>query len=335
MSSDSDPSSIFSGGKAFRCFLLAALALGAASLPPRAWAASAGFVWNVSRCSNTVPIEIIAPGHGSEIIHSPAEISDSLPHFSAFVTAVTEHVAARLDKDDLCIRGAGSVDSKDSRDSASRSRLPPDSMRSAEQEKRSLLQFVHWRFFAHDRYFVPAMNTFGAALPPNCRISSPWADLVVMRESVPQIRGIFRWNERQLIADQAMLAGARNVPLGTAMPLSNSEFGSFLGEYTRTELFVVFPESMKPAPIEERVPPDLLWLLRRAWQSTYSPFIGNVIGAMGRAESKGAEGYTKLVLSLIDRCFTPADKAYFHYNSILDAADPVLLEQYKIDRLLD
>jgi hypothetical protein len=51
------------------------------------------------------------------------------------------------------------------------------------------------------------------------------------------------------------------------------------------------------------------------------------------AIEKSAEGYTKIVLALIDRCFaSPAsDSVGFYYDNILDVADPVLLKQYKID----
>jgi hypothetical protein len=130
-----------------------------------------------------------------------------------------------------------------------------------------------------------------------------------------------------------VLAKAKNVPLGIAMPLSPSGFGHFVSEYEHSEILG------RPAakPIEERVPPDILWLLRRSWQSTRSPFIGSVRGAMDNATKGGAEGYTKLTFALIDHCFA-ADVASdgakwtnLYYSSILDIADPVLLEQYKID----
>jgi hypothetical protein len=55
--------------------------------------------------------------------------------------------------------------------------------------------------------------------------------------------------------------------------------------------------------------------------------------AMREAREKGAEGYTKLVISLIDRCFAADEskRTNLRYASILDVADPVLLEQYRID----
>ena len=51
---------------------------------------------------------------------------------------------------------------------------------------------------------------------------------------------------------------------------------------------------------------------------------------MSEATEKGAEGYTKLVLALIDRCFASSNGAKLHYKSILDAAD-LMPWQYEID----
>jgi len=69
--------------------------------------------------------------------------------------------------------------------------------------------------------------------------------------------------------------------------------------------------------IEERVPPDLLWMFRHSDR----PY--------GEAKGKRLE-YTKLVLALIDRCFA-SGAADFHYNSILDVTDLISLDQYKVD----
>jgi hypothetical protein len=266
-------------------------------------AASTSTAGGVSQCPvGTVPIQVTDKAmHGPEIIISAAEVAD--PHFRAFVTAVTAHVAARLARDKLCI---GSADSK----------------------KRSLLQFVSWRLSVREN--EPALLPSLDARPSGgCRISSPWIDLAFERRPVPWVRGVVRWNQRQLLADQAVLAGAPNVPTGLAMPLNNHEFIHFaLGEYASSEI------NNEPAakPIEERVPPDLLWLFRRAWQSTRGPFSEEAAGAMDRAMGKGAERYTKLVIALIDRCFA-SDGADIQYSSILDVGDLIPLGQYKIDTL--
>jgi hypothetical protein len=256
---------------------------------------------------------------GDEIRLSTAEIPASLTHFRAFVDTVSKHIDARMVENKLCINRA-----KDR-----------ENMNNARREWRSLLQFVHWPLFMSNEYLVSPM-TDNRGYSPSCRISSPWIDFIVDRgekhpsdrsdqKPVPQILAIVRWNERQLLADQAVLTGVKNVPLSKAMPLSPRELGHFINEYEHAELL----GKAAAKPIEERIPADLLWLLRRSRQS--SPFTNAVQDAMYKATEKG--GNTKLVLALIDRCFaSPAsDRLGIRYSGIIDITDPILLNQYRVD----
>jgi hypothetical protein len=295
-------------------------------------------------CSNTAPIQIMMPGYsGDKFKISVAEISRSLPHFRAFVTTVTEHINSRLAENKLCVDGAESM----------------ESMGDAIREQHSLLQFVHWNVVMARQYLVSVMNPVGGLPSPSCRISSPWIDLVVYREPIPhvtpvsQIRGIVRWNERQMLADQAALDGAKNVPPGVAMPLTGYEFGYFSTIYENTiyprlhaaqtaRFAAEFGLPLPPQVAEElakpneehdnNIPPDLLWLFLRSSEGLAS-FRGNLEGY--DVTKKSAAGYTKLVLALIDRCLASDERTRFHYTNILDVADPVLLEQYKIDTSKD
>ncbi|MDR3352466.1 MAG: hypothetical protein LBO00_05580 [Zoogloeaceae bacterium] len=117
-----------------------------------------------------------------------------------------------------------------------------------------------------------------------------------------------------------------------AVALKPSELDHFLDEYDATEFSHIRGSAAKPTkPIEVRVPPDLLWLLHRSGRNARGGgFERDVSYAMHKTTEKGAKGYTKLVTALIDRCFA-SDKANFHYGSILDVHDPVLLKQYRID----
>lgn len=268
-------------------------------------AANTSTAQGVSQCPfDTVPIQIVDEIIGGpEIILSAAKISDSNPHFRTFVTAVTEHVAARLDEDKLCIDSANS-------------------------KQQTLFQFVSWPLaISDDKPLAPAPSP-DAWPSGGCRVSSPWIDLAFKRKPVPSVRGLVRWNQRQLLIDQAVLAGAHNVPAGVAIPLKESEFSDFASRYVDSEFH------RKPAAksIEERIPPDLLWLFRHSWQTTYVPFGKTAYGATDIAMAKGAERYTKLVIALIDRCLA-SDEADIQYGSILDVGDLIPLEQYKIDTL--
>jgi hypothetical protein len=173
-------------------------------------------------------------------------------------------------------------------------------------------------------HIVPVLPSTGGT-QHICHISSPWIDLVVDRGTVPQIRGIIRWNEHQLLVDQAILDGAKNVPPGMALPLDPGELGYFEYEVLRESA---------AKPVEARVPPDILWLLpslvgREDLTDVHFP----ARYAMEDVAKKGAAGYTQLVLALIDRCFdsSASGRVDVHYSSILDIADPILLEQYKIE----
>jgi len=229
------------------------------------------------------------------------------PHFSYFVKTVTKHVADRLGKENLCINN------HDSR-------------------KRSLLQFVNWRLFIGREKLltsVPSIDRIDNNLSGSCRVVSPWIDIVIGRSPVPWVRGVVRWNQRQLLADQAILDGASNVPPGVAMPLTQREFFHFAFEYADSEIDHV-PATAKLKPIAARVPADLMWLFRRAVQTTRWPFDSEAMVTMRKATEKSTEKYTALTIALIDRCFA-SDGEELHYSSILDAADLISLKQYKID----
>jgi hypothetical protein len=286
-------------------------------------AASTSMAGGVSQCSvDTVPIQIVGGGRSGPVTtlsaakrsgsyHYPPRPNSPLsfddlpsyePRFYTFGTAITKYVATRLGKENLCLD-------------------------STESRERSLLQFMHWHITRREDkpLQIPRLD----ARPSNgCRIFSPWIDIAIERKPVPWIRGIVRWNERQFLADQAILAGAKNVPPGVAMPLAIREYIRFTyDEYVDSEITLIKPAAK---PIEERVPPDLLWLFRRSEQSTLALFGVYVGRAQNNAMEKSAEGYTKLVIALIDRCLA-SDGAVIRYNSILDVADLISLEQYKID----
>jgi hypothetical protein len=349
-------------------------------------AASAGMAGNVSPCPvGTVPIQIMPQKYGD-----PRNDPDTMPfkdhlmYFRAFVTAVTEHVTTRLSGNRLCLD-------------------------SAEGRNRSLLQFVYWPLFMEDENSVPEPLSDSSG----CRISSPWMELVVGRDPVPSIRGIVYWNERQLLADQAVLEGSRNVPPGMATPLRQGNLIRYLERYEGAKRYypgsflvdkLMYAATKKRVPpdrkswrewskehvhpdhklwmewlerrlspdqmswIDERMPqdhkswvswiekrlspgrklwrawvegdapPDIVWLFHRsglpegAVEMVITTFKQRVRAAMGHAIHKGAEGYTKLVTTLIDRCLASNGAGVaFRYNSILDISDPVLRKQYRID----
>ena len=89
--------------------------------------------------------------------------------------------------------------------------------------------------------------------------------------------------------------------------------------------------------LEERIPPDILWLLRRTGEKPGVHIADTRFSersAMYDVIQKGAAGYTQIVKALADRCFdlSVSGRVNLHYDSILDIiADPGLLDLYKID----
>ena len=264
---------------------------------------------NVSTCPvDMVPIQIMrgsSPRPVSTL--STVNFVSSDTSFNALVTSVTEHLAVKLAQENLCITNG-------------------------ESKARSLVQFAFLRVEVseeNDAHILPLLKPLEARSSALCRMYSPWIDIAIEREPVPSVRAIIRFSERQLLADQAVLSGARDVPSGVAIPLTYDEFGQYLSAYEQSDLYYDYvPRDPPPEKsIEELVPPDILWLLNHTPQTDMPPM--ETIAMMDAMEW-GREGYTKIVIALIDQCFVPGGMDR-QYNSVLDVADLVPLEQYKID----
>ncbi|MDR1351568.1 MAG: hypothetical protein LBJ59_12485 [Zoogloeaceae bacterium] len=67
--------------------------------------ASASVAGDAVSCNVAAPVKIEIPWLGA-VVYSVAKIPDNLHRFRAFVTTVTEHIAARLDR---CNRSATSL----------------------------------------------------------------------------------------------------------------------------------------------------------------------------------------------------------------------------------
>jgi len=282
-----------------------------------------GSAEGVSPCPvDSIPIQIVGWPHYGDTGYSPritlsandSKMSNYRHVFPIFISTVTKHVAAQMGREKLCLDSAYS-------------------------KERSLLQFLLMPFVPYgDRPLTP-QPSLDVSPSGGCMISSPWIDLVIERKPVPWIRGIVRWNERQFLADQAMLDGIQNVPLGVAKQLTHSELHDIASELRH---IVVKDENHlrhhpTGKPIEEIVPTDILWKVSRTgWRTrarAESPISVEeslaVFISQGVAEDKVEEGYIKLVLALVDRCFD-SDGEALRYNSILDASELISLEQYKI-----
>lgn len=260
---------------------------------------------NVSTCSvDMVPIQILDTLWEGKVTTLSAVGSPSgIPSFNAFVSNVTEHIAAKLAQEKLCLN-------------------------SAESKERSLVQFafIHVAASENDNHITPLLQPLEVQTSSVCRISSPWIDIAIERGPVPSVRAVVRFNERQLLADQALIAGASDVPSGVAMPLKAGDLTRYVSMYQHSKEYFLIGGKPLEKPIEELVPPDVLWLLSR---TRFVDLPGSETIAMRDAMDWGAEGYTKIVITLIDQCFV-SNSANIKHGSIQDMADLVPLELYKI-----
>jgi hypothetical protein len=163
-------------------------------------------------------------------------------------------------------------------------------------------------------------------------LDSPWVKLTKSSSPNLSVRGAFVWNERQFLFDQALMAGSRASPTNLP-PIDESVFGQYVQDYTDSVLGVPQKDrSVAQANISKRVPVEILWLFRHAWQSTRGPFSGSVYSAHKATIKLAAIGYTDLSKTIIDK-FLVSEKPEVRYKSVLDLKDVFSLDSYRVERL--
>ncbi|MCC3512779.1 MAG: hypothetical protein JGK29_28245 [Microcoleus sp. PH2017_17_BER_D_A] len=164
-------------------------------------------------------------------------------------------------------------------------------------------------------------------------MDSPWVKLTFNRSPRLVVRAVFLWSERQFMFDQALMSGIRASPTNSLLPIDEPMFEQFVKDYTDSVLFA--PSQARPAAlasISKRLPPEILWLFRHAFQSTRGPFSRQVKSALVSVLERGASGYTELTKALVDQFFTSA-QTEIRYESVLDLKDIFTLDQYRVKNL--
>ncbi len=164
-------------------------------------------------------------------------------------------------------------------------------------------------------------------------LDSPWVKLTFSRSPRLVVRAVFLWSERQFLLDQTLMSGIRASPTNSLLPIDYLIFEQFVKDYTDSVLFA--PSQARPAAlasISKRLPPEILWLFRHAFQSTRGPFSGQVEFALRSTVGLAASGYTELTKALIDKFFT-STRTEIRYESILDLKDLFTLDQYRVKNL--
>lgn len=240
----------------------------------------------------------------------PSVESLSDPHFRSFITSVRDHVLSKFVGKQPC-------------------------QENSDGEPMIKLRFVRLPLvMSVNQPITPTLSLDTSSSDGTHQLYSPWAKLAIRRTKSPLVRAVFIWNERQFLLDQALMSGARDSPTQPLVPIDDHIFGQFVQDYTDSVLLASSPEarSAAQASIAKRLPPEVLWLLRHAWQSTLAPFSTEVDHALRSTVQRAAIEYTNLTKALIDQCFTSA-KTEIHYESVIDLKDIFSLDKYRINRL--
>ncbi len=174
----------------------------------------------------------------------------------------------------------------------------------------------------------------GPRLADARHLDNPWVKLTIGASPSCLLHAAFLWNERQILLDQALMSGTHGQSTNALLPIEPPAFARLVQDYVESVLLAPSPEarSQMLAEAAKRIPPDVLWLFRHAWQSTRAPFSTLVASALTATKERASTGYTEVVKALVDRSLdtTTADE---RYASILDLEGVVDLGPYRISRL--
>lgn len=164
---------------------------------------------------------------------------------------------------------------------------------------------------------VPLVTSGDAAFPPlpdlppdapaGCRIDSPWLRLAITEGA---LSAIFVLSERQILADRALLAEPHASVTGSLPPFTQSEFERHAETYAAQKI-------LGNGTGLQTIPPELLFVFRRAPQSTRGPFSGGARATIDKLSRSAVPFYITLALEILNRCQTDAG-AGIYYSTILD-----------------
>jgi len=261
-------------------------------------------------CQNMqTSIQIIDESGGRRLSGTSVATLEDSP-FKKYVTTISKHVSAKIDKIAQCY---GDLKS-----------LPEVKL-----------------FFVYRPLVASTSAPIGVPFNLECtqsngvrHLESPWVKLTFSRSPMLVVRAVFVWNERQFLLDQALMSGIRAPPNNPLVPIDDRIFGQFVQDYTDSVLLAPSPEArlVAQASISKRVPPEILWLFRHAWQTTRGLFSTMVTSALRSTIKQAASGYTDLTKALVDQFFA-SETTEIRYESVLDLKDLFTLHHYRVNQL--
>ena len=142
-----------------------------------------------------------------------------------------------------------------------------------------------------------------------CVVTSPWAELTV--DGRRGISGVFYWSERQILLDQAVLAGVADGGRAPRRPLARAEFDRMVNAYADANI-------LRTTDAPPQLPPDLGWLLRTAPKSTLAPFEAMATRRLAQVLGERAPFYARLFRHLYAGCFDAPVGAVFEFSGVAE-----------------
>jgi len=261
-------------------------------------------------CQNIqTSIQIIDESGGTRLSGTSVATLEDSP-FKNYVTTISKHISAKIDKIAQCY----------------------GNLKSSPEVK---LFFVYRQLVASTSAPIEAPFNLERTQSNGIRhLESPWVKLTFSRSPMLVVRAVFIWNERQFLLDQALMSGIRAPPNHSLIPIDDRIFRQFVQDYTDSVLLAPSPETRlaTQASISKRLPPEILWLFRHAWQTTRGPFSMIVASALRSTIEQAASGYTDLTKILVDQFFA-SEKTEIRYESVLDLKDLFTLYHYQVNQL--
>jgi hypothetical protein len=179
---------------------------------------------------------------------------------------------------------------------------------------------------------LPTADKHGG--PDLRRLNSPWVKLEIGGQPVRRIDAVFVWNERQVLRDQAAMAGGAPVDSGAAASFDAAVLARYSEEYANS--VVLAPPQARKAALDRLatgMPPEILWLYRHAVQSTLDDFSVFTMEALDATLFKTGKAYATIAIALFDRCFGSAAGTSERYGNILDLKNITDTDPYRIETL--
>lgn len=252
-------------------------------------------------------IQILDKAVTQQEFSSIESVSD--PSFRFFITSVKEHLLSEFEK------------------SLSQGQISDD-------EVKINLVFIRLALTMPKDKSIPTLDTSKSLKFSDARlVDSPWLKISSFPKS-STLCGVFLWNERQLLIDQALMSGSTLSDVKSSIPFSGRQLDRFVRDYTKSVLLAPSPEDRSVAQneISRRLPAEVLWLFRHAWQSTLAPFATEVDHALRTTVQMSTDGYINLSKVLIDQFFA-SKTTENRYESIFDLKKLIDLEAYQINEL--